>query len=298
MQFSMSIGPRDPVPARPPARAGTDVAGRDAELRLLEAQLERMRGMLFGYSSLFFATIRNWTFVCIGLLVLGWSGVLPAAVVPVPFLVPFAFLETGYLFWYTVFARRHAERLEQAINARLGADVLVAHRLEAAYFYPPDAPKIAGLSFGNPLGFMSAMTVGYSVGAALVWLAGLISTAAYVGDGVDSTSGLDILVSLVVAAAIAWTAVIAAYLVWASLRRADESRLLVALDAAYPAPTPPAPTPAEPVPAPELLPSADPAAAEPGPAESATDGLAAAEPGATLAAAPGIEPAPAPLEDR
>jgi hypothetical protein len=293
MQFSMSIGPRDPVPARPPGGSGTDVADRDAELHLLEAQLERMRGMLFGYSSLFFATIRNWTFVCIGLLVLGWSGVLPAAVVPVPFLVPFAFLETGYLFWYTVFARRHAERLEQAINARLGADVLLAHRLEAAYFYPPDAPKIAGLSFGNPLGFMSAMTVGYSAGAALVWLAGLVSTAAYVGDVLDSTSGPDILVSLVVPAAIAWTAVIAAYLVWASLRRADEDRLLIALDAAYPAPTPLAPTPAEPVPGPEPQPSADEAAAEP-----ATAGLAAAQPGATFAPAPGMEPAPAPLEDR
>jgi hypothetical protein len=306
MQFSMSIGPRDPAPARSPDRPRVDGADRDAELRLLEAQLQRMRGMLFGYSSLFFATIRNWTFVCIGLLVLGWSGVLPAAVVPVPFLVPFAFLETGYLFWYTVFARRHAERLEQAINARLGADVLVAHRLEAAYFYPPDAPKIAGLSFGNALGFMSAMTVGYSVGAALVWLAGLVSTAVYVGDVMDSTSGPDILVSLVVPAAIAWTALIAAYLVWASLRRADENRLLVALDAAYPAPAAPVPAAAEPVPAPEPQPSADPAAAEPGTAEPAvahaaaepaTAGLAA-EPAATSAPAPGTEPALAPLEDR
>jgi hypothetical protein len=147
---------------------------------MLEAQLERMRGMLFGYSSLFFATIRNWAFLSIGLLVLGWSGVLPAAVVPVPFIVPFAFLETGYLFWYTVFARRHAERLEQAINERLGRDVLVAHRLEAAYFYPPDAPKIAALSVGNPLGFMGAMTIGYSAGAGLLWLAGLLSTNAFI----------------------------------------------------------------------------------------------------------------------
>ena len=48
-----------------------------------------------------------------------------------------------------------AERLEQAINERFGREVLAAHRLEAAYFYPPDAPKIAALSFGNPFGFMS-----------------------------------------------------------------------------------------------------------------------------------------------
>jgi hypothetical protein len=277
MRFSMSIGPGDPATPATPGSAAPGSAllspaeAAAAELRLLEAQLERMRGMLFGYSGLFFATIRNWTFLSIGLLVLGWSGVLPAAVVPVPFIVPFAFLETGYLFWYTVFARRHAERLEQAINERLGRDVLVAHRLEAAYFYPPDAPKVAALSFGNPLGLMGGMTIGYTAGAALLWAAGLASTIAYVrtlGGGVFEGG----LVGLVVPAAIAWTAVIAAYLVWTSLRRADEDRLLAALDDAYrlpaaaasePAPAPtPAPPPAPP-PAPASTPSEPPSPRQP-----------------------------------
>ena len=277
MRFSMSIGPGDPATPATPGSAAPGSAqlapaeAAAAELRLLEAQLERMRGMLFGYSSLFFATIRNWAFLCIGLLVVGWSDVLPAAVVPVPFVVPFAFLETGYLFWYTVFARRHAERLEQAINERLGRDVLVAHRLEAAYFYPPDAPKIAALSFGKPLGFMGGMTIGYTAGAALLWAAGLASTIAYVrrlGGGVFEGG----LVGLVVPAAIAWTAVIAAFLVWASLRRADEDRLLAALDDAYrrpaavapeqaPAP-PPAPSPAPP-PVPASTPSEAPSPRHP-----------------------------------
>ena len=77
------------------------------ELELLVAQLERMRGMLFGYSSLFFGRIRDWAIVSIALLVLGASGLVPVAIAPLPFIVPFAFLETGYLFYYTVFARRH-----------------------------------------------------------------------------------------------------------------------------------------------------------------------------------------------
>lgn len=266
MRFSMSLGRDDPAAFPPP-----DVRSPDSwplspsevatiEIRLLEAQLERMRGMLFGYSSLFFATIRNWALVSIALLVLGWSDILPAAVVPVPFIVPFAFLETGYLFWYTVFARRHAERLEQAINERLGRELLAAHRLEAAYFYPPDAPKIAALSFGNPLGMMSGMTIGYAVGAALLWAAGLASTIAYVqaaGGGIFEGG----LIGLVVPAAIVWTAVIAAYLVWVSLRRADEDRLVVALADAYRVPSPPpeptAPAPDDPSPPPE------PTAAEP-----------------------------------
>ena len=233
MRFSMSIGHGDVASAVPetpaPGEAATNPA---AELQILEAQLVRMRGMLFGYSSLFFATIRSWTFVCVGLLVLGWTDVLRPAVIPVPFLVPFAFLETGYLFWYTVFARRHAEFLERAINRRLASDVLVAHRLEAAYFYPPDAPRIAALSLGNPLGFMSAMTVGYTVGAGLTWAAGLLSTLAYVraeGGGVFEGG----IVGLVIPAAIAWTAAIVVYLVWSSLWRADEERLLAALRIAY-----------------------------------------------------------------
>jgi hypothetical protein len=215
--------------------------------------------MLFGYSSLFFATIRNWALVSIALLVVGWSDILPTAVVLVPFVVPFAFLETGYLFWYTVFARRHAERLEQAINERLGREVLVAHRLEAAYFYPPDAPKIAALSFGNPLGMMSGMTIGYTVGAALLWAAGMASTIAHL----EATGGGAFeggLLGLVVPAAIAWTAGIAAYLAWVSLRRADEDRLVAVLQDAY---RPPAPAASDPPPPREAAPPPEPAATTP-----------------------------------
>jgi hypothetical protein len=157
--------------------AGVPPATNADELRILEDQLARMRGMLFGYSERFFERIRTYLLIALALLVIAGSGIWREAVVAVPFLVPFAFLETGYLFYYTVFARRHAEYLERAINARLGADVLVAHRLEAAYFYPPDAPKIAGISFGNPAGFMSAATIGYTAGAALLWFAGMLGTA-------------------------------------------------------------------------------------------------------------------------
>jgi hypothetical protein len=189
----------------------------ETELRLLTAQLDRMRGMLFGYSDLFFRRIRDWSLVAIVLLVLGAGDIVPHATWILPFLVPFAFLETGYLFWYTVFARRYAERVERRINAMLGSDVLIAHRLEAAYFYPPDAPKVAALSTGNPLGMMSAATLGYTGGAGLLWGAGFLDL---MGNGPR----------LLILAAVAWTAAIAAYLVWSSLTRRDEVRLLAELD--------------------------------------------------------------------
>ncbi len=173
----------------------------------------------------------------LALLVIAGSGIFPAAVIAVPFLVPFAFLETGYLFFYTVFARRHAEYLERAINARLGRDVLVAHRLEAAYFYPPDAPKIAALSLGNPLGMMSAMTLGYTVGAALLWIVGMVGLldlpSRLPAEWADAQRAATPAFALV---ALLWTLAIAGHLVYAFLSRRDEKRLLAALDAAYGAP--------------------------------------------------------------
>jgi hypothetical protein len=84
------------------------------EAQLLRDQLARMRGMLGHYSDLFFRRIRDWAIVTVALLVLGSTEAFPAAIVFVPFLVPFAFLETAYLFFYTVLARRYAERLDAA----------------------------------------------------------------------------------------------------------------------------------------------------------------------------------------
>jgi hypothetical protein len=193
------------------------------EIQLASEQLARMRGMLYGYSDLFFRRIRDWAVVTIALLVVGSTDAVPAAVAFVPFVVPFAFLETGYLFFYTVFARRYAERLERRINDRVGRDVLVAHRLEAAYFYPPEAPKIAALSFGNPLGMVSVSTLGYTVGAGLLWLAGF-------GGLLGFAEGLDGVPALLPVAALAWTGAIAAYLVWSFLTRHDEARLVRELD--------------------------------------------------------------------
>ena len=232
------LGWMEPNPAATsPAPTETLAADRAAapdeqELRILEAQLTRMRGMLFGYSERFFERIRTWTLVSLALLLLANANIARGAVIGVPFLVPFAFLETGYLFYYTVFARRHAERLEQVINARFGREVLVAHKLEAAYFYAPDSPKIAAISVRRPLGMMSVMTIGYTVGAALLWIAGegsLTSIAGVLHIGFLNWE----LGGLLVPASWVWTIAIALYLCWTFLARPDEKRLLAALDAAY-----------------------------------------------------------------
>lgn len=197
-----------------------------AELRLLEQQLERMRGMLGAYSGLFFRQITVWGVVSLVLLALsGLSAGAPIGFL-LTFIVPFAFLEAGYTFYYTVFARRHAEFIEKSINARFGRAVLPAHRLEAAYFYPPDAPKLSFLSFARLSGYGSVMTIGYSVAALLLWGAGMEEGLAQVAAG-----SLD---PALIWAAVAWTLGVTAFLLWHFLAKRDERRLLAELKASYP----------------------------------------------------------------
>ena len=197
-----------------------------AELRLLEQQLERMRGMLGAYSALFFRQITIWGVV--SLVILALSGLSAGAPIGflLTFIVPFAFLEAGYTFYYTVFARRHAEFIEKSINARFGRAVLPAHRLEGAYFYPPDAPKLSFLSFARLNGYGSVMTIGYSVAALLLWGAGAEEGLAQVAAG-----SLD---PALLWAAAAWTLGITAYLLWHFLAKRDEQRLLTELKASSP----------------------------------------------------------------
>lgn len=197
-----------------------------AELRLLAQQLQRMRGMLGAYSSLFFRQITVWGVA--SLLILALSALSDGAPVGflLAFIVPFAFLEAGYTFYYTVFARRHAEFIEKSINARFGRSVLPAHRLEAAYFYPPDAPKLSFLSFARPGGYGSVMTIGYSVAALLLWGAGMEEGFAQVEQG-----SLD---PLLLGVAAIWTLGVTAYLLWHFLSRRDERRLIAELKASYP----------------------------------------------------------------
>ena len=200
----------------------------------LDGQLERMRGMLYGYSARFFTHMRVYTLVAIALLVGSLWEPLGGAVLIVPFLVPFVFMEASYLFWYTVFARRHAEYVERALAARSGSGIPAAHRLEAAYFYPPENPTIAALDLRRPLSHMSAATLAYMGGAGLLWSSGLILSLDWIGRQTDALPLLD----WVPVIAVVWTIAIAAYLVWAWLRRADERRLVEELEAVYPSPKP------------------------------------------------------------
>ena len=195
----------------------------------LDQQLRRMRGMLFGYSNLFFVHMRVYTIVALALLAASLWEPLGGAVLIVPFLVPFVFLEASYLFWYTVFARRHAEWVERALARHTGSGIPAAHRLEAAYFYAPDDPAISALDLRRPSSHMSVATLGYMGGAGLLWVTALVLGLDWIGRQVDASPLLDWVPVL----AVVWTAAIALYLVYVWLRRPDERRLIDELDAVY-----------------------------------------------------------------
>ena len=196
----------------------------------LDQQLRRMRGMLVGYSRLFFMHMRVYTLATLAILVASLWEPLGGAVLIVPFLVPFVFLEASYLFWYTVFARRHAEWVERALAARIGTGVPAAHRLEAAFFYDPDDPAISALDLRRPTSHMSAATIGYSAGAGLIWIAAMVMGIDWINRQSDALA----LLPWVPALAVLWTAAIAGYLVWTWLRRPDERRLVEELESVYP----------------------------------------------------------------
>lgn len=218
---------KTPADLLPPSAAPGTSTDTALEIELLERQLVRMRGMLGGYSAMFFTHMRIWALAIIALLVVGQWDPLSMAVVVVPFLVPFVFLEASYLFFYAAFARRHAAYLEGAIGARVGRPILHAHSIEEAYFYDPRAAKVSALSLARPLGHMSVMTAGYTVMAAALWFAGLVLSA-------DRLAGEEGLAALVIPGALLWTVAVVVYLLWTWLSRHDERRLEAALQAAYP----------------------------------------------------------------
>lgn len=183
-----------------PRAAAAQLSEADAP-RVLEDRLARMRGMTPGHPERFFERFFERIRTCL----------------PLTLALP----ETVHLFFCTVPARRHAEHLEREINSRLGRDVLVADRPEAARLQPPDGPKVAGISAGNPAGMMSAAAIGLTAGAAPLWLAGARGPLR-----LDRSAPL-------VAAASARTAAMALRMAATFATRHDERPLIGALDEAH-----------------------------------------------------------------
>jgi len=88
-------------------------------LRVLEAQLSRMRAMLYRYYELFYR-FTSGGLVVSGALFIGsfWPPTQVASVL-LPFVIIYIGFHAAHLFSYVIFARTHAEALERRINREI-----------------------------------------------------------------------------------------------------------------------------------------------------------------------------------
>ena len=196
-------------------------------LRVLEAQLIRMRSMLYRYYELFYRFVSG-GLVAVGALFIGaFRPPTQAGAMLLPFVILYIGFHAASLFSYVVFARTYASAIERRINRELGSDVLVAHRLEAAYFGAPGDPKLVAASLRRPLTMLAAETWHFTIaGAALFGVATLLGSATVERVGEPWSQ-------LYVPVVIGWAVVNGVYLLWYFVRRRDQRAIEALLAEAY-----------------------------------------------------------------
>ncbi|MDH3190568.1 MAG: hypothetical protein OEM39_08055 [Acidimicrobiia bacterium] len=142
------------------------------KMGILAEQLGRMRGMTRYYHERFFADTRFFSLVLLALLVVGWWGV-PETFLLVPLVAILAANVTAFDASYLIFARKYAATLEAEINQHLGADWLIAARMEDAYLFPLDKPKVVTIRLGEDFSWFGWMTILYTLLGAALGLVGL-----------------------------------------------------------------------------------------------------------------------------
>ena len=141
----------------------------DTQLRVLQAQLERMRGMHYGYYVQFFQANHLFTVLALLNVAVSLYHPLRAAIFVLPFFIVYAGFFCAYLLTYNLFARIYATALEKKINALLGGEFLVAHKMEDVYIYRTPAPKFVAIDLGQPWTFIGASTVSFTVGGVVLY---------------------------------------------------------------------------------------------------------------------------------
>lgn len=196
-------------------------------LRVLEAQLIRMRAMLYRYYDLFFRFVSG-GLVASGALFIGafWQPTQAAALL-LPFVILYVGFHAANLFSYVIFARTHAAALERRINRELGAEVLVAHRLEEVYFGAPGDPKLVAASLRRPLTMLAAETWHFTIAGAAFFVVGtLIANVTVTRIGEPWST-------FYVPVVIGWALLNGVYLAWYFIARRDQRAIEAILADAY-----------------------------------------------------------------
>lgn len=199
------------------------------ELTVASAQLARMRGMNAAYHRQFFEDIRFTTLVTLGLFVAAFA-VDQRLALALPVVALLGACQTAFDASYLIFSRHYATALEQFINAQLGRDLLVAHRLESSYLFELDRTKLVTLSVSPGaftwFGFMTGLYTLVGVG---VYVVGIVLSLDVIGTTVSVRAGAAYLIILAVV-----TVVAAVVGVWWFVGGEGERRLRDVLDESFP----------------------------------------------------------------
>ncbi len=177
------------------------------ELRLIEAQLGRMRGMLYHYYDQFYRFLYISIFILFALIVVALAGV-ERSIFLGPFFVVYVGFHSSYLFSYVTFARTYATAIERRLNRHYGKDLLIAHELEAAYIFPISKRRFVAFSPDNRGSFLSAETLQFTVGGAILYLVLCVWSVRLAWD-IDVMWGVIYLIGLGL-----WSAGSLGYLMW------------------------------------------------------------------------------------
>ena len=140
----------------------------------LHNQLERMRAMLYKYSELFYKLIVIGIITIIVMAMASMTETLRATVLMIPFFTIYIGVQSAYFLTYVIFARVYATGIEKRLNRHMQDDILIAHRIEAAYLFPLHGPQFAGVPLRVGQTLIGFITLHF-------WLlgAGVIALSAY-----------------------------------------------------------------------------------------------------------------------
>lgn len=146
--------------------------GSDERLRILHAQLERMRAMHYKYSDLFYNLITLAVVVLLIMAAASFTDTLRATALLIPFFTIWVGLQSAYYLSYTIFARVYATGIEQTINRAAETDTLIGHRIEAEYLFPLRGGQFAGVPLRIGQTLIGFLTIHYWIlGAVVIALA-------------------------------------------------------------------------------------------------------------------------------
>jgi hypothetical protein len=173
-------------------------------LEVASQQLARMRGMTALYHKQFFTDIFRTTVLGLVLFGVGFGLEMEPAFLAIPFVALIGASQTAFDASYLIFARHYARSLENYINGELGEQILVAARLEDAYLFPLDAPKLVTIPLDRSPTWFSFMTFLYTAIGGLTYVAGLVlGVGALEAAGSGWTTGYSVSLAVLTAAALA-----------------------------------------------------------------------------------------------